>query len=449
MEEDKESNEVKEVEEDDEDELKKHLVIKKDEDIAIDAIPLATKLLVIIDYKLYKYGMMVHYQLIRVDESSKRYSLMIGMLQGINREDLEALWRIVKTKYSDIRPEDEFERVLWGDLKVMFELDKRSDVWRILQGYRVTIWKLIDSSGVQFVRFENVHIFMLVEKRYPLIPITITNMLNKKLQTDHQNEMCDQLLKLMIQKMNIKFKGGLLGLKRLHGFLEVTTAQVHNGNYAKAFKRVNTFVDFRTDLVEGSSKRAGDELEQEVTKKQKVDDVQETARVDDDQETTKIKELMKIVSDKEEVAIDAIPLATKLPSIVDCKIHKEGKKNYYQIIRADGSSKMYLVFSHMLKSFDREDFETLWKLVKAKYGSTRPVEDLDLILYGDLKTMFEPHVEDQVWKNQQDYRVLDWKLYDSCGVYSLRMQHMHIHMLVEKRYPLTPATITDMLNKKL
>ncbi|GJT08737.1 hypothetical protein Tco_0843199 [Tanacetum coccineum] len=37
--------------------------------------------------------------------------------------------------------------------------------------------------------------------------------------------------------------------------------------FDKAFKRVNMFVDYRTDLVEGSSKRAGDELEQEVTKK--------------------------------------------------------------------------------------------------------------------------------------------------------------------------------------
>ncbi|GJU85086.1 hypothetical protein Tco_1292632 [Tanacetum coccineum] len=66
--------------------------------------------------------------------------------------------------------------------------------------------------------------------------------------------------------------------------------------------------------------------------------------------------------------------------------------------------------SHMLKSFDREDLETLWKLVKAKYGSTRAVEDLDLIIWGDLKTMFEPHVEDRVWKNQQDYKVLDRKI---------------------------------------
>ncbi|GKF46428.1 hypothetical protein Tco_0136230 [Tanacetum coccineum] len=42
-----------------------------------------------------------------------------------------------------------------------------------------------------------------------------------------------------------------------------------------------------------------------------------------------------------------------------------------------------------------------------------------------------------------------WKLFDSCGVYFLRVQSMHIFMLVEKRYPLTPSTITDMLNKKL
>ncbi|GKA65101.1 hypothetical protein Tco_0764808 [Tanacetum coccineum] len=140
IEEDKESDEVEEVSEDNEGELLKHL-------------------------------------LIRVDGSSKRYSSMIRMLQGIDREDLEVLWRIVKAKHNDTRPEDEFERVLWGDLKVMFEPDTTSDVWRMLQGYRVTIWKLIDSSGVHFVR------------------------------------------NLKIQKLNIKFRGGLLRLERLQGHL--------------------------------------------------------------------------------------------------------------------------------------------------------------------------------------------------------------------------------------
>ncbi|GKE79471.1 hypothetical protein Tco_1545591, partial [Tanacetum coccineum] len=91
MEEDKETDEAKEVEEDNEAELKKHLVIKKDDDIAIDVIPLATKPPVIVDYKLHKEGMMVHYQLIRADGSSKRYSSIIRLLQGIDKEDLLTL----------------------------------------------------------------------------------------------------------------------------------------------------------------------------------------------------------------------------------------------------------------------------------------------------------------------------------------------------------------------
>ncbi|GKB61362.1 hypothetical protein Tco_0917548 [Tanacetum coccineum] len=65
VEKEKESDKVEEVDEDDEAELKKLLVIKKDEDIAINAIPLAIKLPVIIDYKILKEGVMIHYQLIR------------------------------------------------------------------------------------------------------------------------------------------------------------------------------------------------------------------------------------------------------------------------------------------------------------------------------------------------------------------------------------------------
>ncbi|GKD51336.1 hypothetical protein Tco_1280312 [Tanacetum coccineum] len=91
LEDDKETNEHEEVEADDTAELKKHLVIKKDDDIAIDAIPLATKPPMIVEYKLLKEGIMVHFQLIRADRSSKRYSSMIRMLQDIDREVLEIL----------------------------------------------------------------------------------------------------------------------------------------------------------------------------------------------------------------------------------------------------------------------------------------------------------------------------------------------------------------------
>ncbi|GKE82502.1 hypothetical protein Tco_1552502 [Tanacetum coccineum] len=82
---------------------------------------------------------------------------------------------------------------------------------------------------------------------------------------------------------------------------------------------------------------------------------------------------------EKEVAVDAIPLATKPPSIVDWKIHKKGKKSYYQITRANGSSKMYLVFSQLLKSFDRENLETLWRRCSVEESTRKQSVNLEAI----------------------------------------------------------------------
>ncbi|GKE46451.1 hypothetical protein Tco_1477709, partial [Tanacetum coccineum] len=156
--------------------------------------------------------------------------------------------------------------------------------------------------------------------------------------------------------------------------------------FNKAMKRVNTFVDMDTELVggsevraegcktreESSSKKAGDKLEHEKAKKQKVDD---------DKEKEDLKQCFEI-------------------------IHRKGKQGYYEIMRADGSSKIYLLFSQLIKSFDREDLETLWKLVKAKHGNTRLKEGYERVLWGDLKTMFEHHIEDAAWRNLQGKKVL-------------------------------------------
>ncbi|GJY73066.1 hypothetical protein Tco_0477497 [Tanacetum coccineum] len=79
------------------------------------------------------------------------------------------------------------------------------------------------------------------------------------------------------------------------------------------------------------------------TEKQKIDENVE-AEVDDEAE---MKKLMEIVPD-EEIAVDAIPLATKPPIIVDWKIIKEKKMRYFQIIRSDGSSRRYSSMIRML-----------------------------------------------------------------------------------------------------
>ncbi|GKB62148.1 hypothetical protein Tco_0918334 [Tanacetum coccineum] len=78
---------------------------------------------------------------------------------------------------------------------------------------------------------------------------------------------------------------------------------------------------------------------------------------------------------------------------------------YYQVFRGDGSSKNYKVLSEMLEDFDRQDVEELYRLVKEKYSASR-LEGFDLMLWGDLYTLFESDEEDEIWKNQHEYNLI-------------------------------------------
>ncbi|GJW36489.1 hypothetical protein Tco_0059409 [Tanacetum coccineum] len=69
--------------------------------------------------------------------------------------------------------------------------------------------------------------------------------------------------------------------------------------------------------AEGSSKRAGEDLQQESTKKEKMDDVKETVE---------LQSLMEVIPDEEEVIVDVIPLASKPPSYYCWKLRLLVKK---------------------------------------------------------------------------------------------------------------------------
>ncbi|GJU69261.1 hypothetical protein Tco_1255520 [Tanacetum coccineum] len=240
--------------------------------------------------------------------------------------------------------------------------------------------------------------------------IEADRLLAERLQAREQEELIDEeKARLFVELLE----------KRKKHFAALRAQEKRNKPPTKAQKktmtRVNMFIDMDTELVKESSKKAEEEMAQE----------------------------------NDEVAIDAIPLATKPAPIVNFQIHRKGRQDYYEIIRVDGSAKTYLLFSQLLKEFDKEDLENLWKLVKAKHGNTRPEEGYERVLWGDLKTMFDHHIEDLIWRNLQGKKVLLWRLYDSCGIHFVRFDDMHVYMLGEKRYPFTPATVTAMLNKKL
>nr|GEX09182.1 hypothetical protein [Tanacetum cinerariifolium] len=128
--------------------------------------------------------------------------------------------------------------------------------------------------------------------------------------------------------------------------------------------------------------------------REKAQEVEE--KMEDDKESAELKKYLEIVPDDgDDVTINATPLSSKSPTIVD--------------------------YNKLLKNFDREDLKVLWRLVKAKHGSTRPKDGYERVLWGDLKVMFDPHVEDEVWKLQQSYKVLRWTLFNCCRVHCLSL----------------------------
>nr|GEX41621.1 hypothetical protein [Tanacetum cinerariifolium] len=132
--------------------------------------------------------------------------------------------------------------------------------------------------------------------------------------------------------------------------------------------------------------------EPEVLKSRKAqiaideEDNAEKQKLEEQQEAEELKRYLEIVpDDKYDVFVNVAPLSSKPPTILDYKIYKEGKKEHFQIIRANGNHQMYLAFSIMLKNFDREDIKVLWKIVKDIFKESQPKEVLDIFLWHTLK----------------------------------------------------------------
>nr|GEW35951.1 hypothetical protein [Tanacetum cinerariifolium] len=113
-----------------------------------------------------------------------------------------------------------------------------------------------------------------------------------------------------------------------------------------------------------------------------------------DEEVEELKRHLQIVpNDEDDVYTEATPLARKVP-VVDYEIYNEHNKPYFKIKRADGSHQLYLSFLSMLRNFDREYLEALWRFVKERFATTKPKNFSDDFLLITLGAMFEkPNIQ--------------------------------------------------------
>ncbi|GJY70523.1 hypothetical protein Tco_0474226 [Tanacetum coccineum] len=67
----------------------------------------------------------------KVRDVTEAYQSFEDMLKGFNREDLVALWSLVKERFRSVEPTEDMEKALWVELKRLFEPDKDDVLWKL------------------------------------------------------------------------------------------------------------------------------------------------------------------------------------------------------------------------------------------------------------------------------------------------------------------------------
>ncbi|GKB38902.1 hypothetical protein Tco_0883844, partial [Tanacetum coccineum] len=188
---------------------------------------------------------------------------------------------------------------------------------------------------------------------------------------------------------------------------------------------VNTFIPI------GSEKNTCQEEEQVTNKGQNSSRETEEKKketADYEEEKDELRMWLAVVPNEEEF-VDPEILHTKFP-IVDWESQNLGNMHVYKIIRADGNTSYHKTFESMLKSFNRHNLEVLHRLVMERFQDNTP-EGYNLMLWGDLKILVDPEQDDDIWKNQNQWKIISWKLYETCGVHTLMVDvfHMAQHVL--------------------
>nr|GEY64303.1 hypothetical protein [Tanacetum cinerariifolium] len=112
---------------------------------------------------------------------------------------------------------------------------------------------------------------------------------------------------------------------------------------------IERMIELISDLKEAERfKRKCLRLEQKSVKKLKTS---EEVKATEEVPKEKVKEMMQLVP-VEEIYVEALQVKHL---IIDWKVHTEGQRSYWKIIRLGGSSASYQFFVDMLKHFDRED----------------------------------------------------------------------------------------------
>ncbi|GKD15560.1 hypothetical protein Tco_1199967, partial [Tanacetum coccineum] len=209
-------------EDDDDDELRLCLIVVFYEDKEME-YEILDKKYPIIEWKSMCLGTKPQYDetegieeinqnvVVRSNGQKRFFNMLMKVLSIFDKEDLKALYQLVMDKYQDDIPEV-FDRVLWGDLMLMFNPSDKDELWSSQQDWKIVSWKLHSSSGVHTIITDiGLIIHMLVEIKYPLKREVLSQMLELKLETEEDSIMALELIRFVKKQIEELNHEGLEG----------------------------------------------------------------------------------------------------------------------------------------------------------------------------------------------------------------------------------------------
>nr|GEV89450.1 hypothetical protein [Tanacetum cinerariifolium] len=96
------------------------------------------------------------------------------------------------------------------------------------------------------------------------------------------------------------------------------------------------------------------------------------------------------------------------PMLSSTAIYTEDTRKYCKIIRVRNHTEVYQLFDDMRKVFDRNDLVQLWSLVKERFSSIDATNDKERVLWVELKRLFEPDDNDELWENDHVAKIMGY-----------------------------------------
>ncbi|GJV30165.1 hypothetical protein Tco_1386613 [Tanacetum coccineum] len=131
------------------------------------------------------------------DKGRDTAGTLMAVLLILDRDDICAIYQLVMNRYQDETPEG-FDKILWGDLIIMFNQSGNDEFWNAQQNWKIVSWKLHSSSGIHTIMTdEGIVIHMLVENKYPLKKEVLSQLLKLKLETEEDSTMALELIRFV------------------------------------------------------------------------------------------------------------------------------------------------------------------------------------------------------------------------------------------------------------